>query len=254
MRIPVDALRGSSVSWLIESNGLLTVGMVLLIISFFLLRKSVRPSPTKFASLLSVGVAFFTAGCAVEVYFFAECPVRADKMASTEDILRANQQFFEQQPSEWSAKYPSFLGDGTLLCVVRKYEHLMPWDQDTDYYLMYDLGMDPGAEMLMEKLRNFHKKQYKIVYFAERKLVQVRSDNGGHGDIWIWERKQIDGHDCLYNPDFTFDHLKPVPQCQPTDIMVPPNFVTWNLGGNPMRVPIPKDAAQVCTFKRVFLP
>eukprot|EP01059_Diplonema_ambulator_P034592 TRINITY_DN7841_c0_g1_i1.p1 TRINITY_DN7841_c0_g1~~TRINITY_DN7841_c0_g1_i1.p1 ORF type:complete len:213 (+),score=66.26 TRINITY_DN7841_c0_g1_i1:385-1023(+) len=139
-----------------------------------------------------------------------------------------------------------FLADGTLLCVVRKYKTLMPWDQDTDFYIVYDVDEDPNAEDLVKRLREHHANDLEVVYHPARHLVQVRHASGGHGDMWLWARREIDGVKCINNPDFTYRHLK-IPGCFRYEWVAPTKVINWNVGPESLTVDIPNDTASFLT-------
>eukprot|EP01064_Diplonema_japonicum_P000325 TRINITY_DN10224_c0_g1_i1.p1 TRINITY_DN10224_c0_g1~~TRINITY_DN10224_c0_g1_i1.p1 ORF type:complete len:339 (+),score=51.60 TRINITY_DN10224_c0_g1_i1:64-1017(+) len=245
MRIPVDHLNSEGLSWLVENNVFIGGAAGCLLLAWILAVK--KYSRVRFiAALASLGVGFLVATIAIEHYYASECPIASEKMVATYRILRENTRFWTTQTEEWNNNHPHFLADGTLLVVVRKYKGLMPWDQDTDYYLQYDTEQDPDAAELVKKLRDFHAKDLEVVYHPERHLVQIRHSSGGHGDIWLWSKKDIGGVTCLYNPDFTYQHFK-IPGCNRYEWIVPTKTIDWKVGAESLKVEIPNDTPAFLT-------
>ncbi|KAJ9460912.1 hypothetical protein DIPPA_21749 [Diplonema papillatum] len=242
VHVPVSHVDAAGLSWLLDNN-LLLIGSLLLSVAtaFLCFKMPSRCHPRALAALAAVSAALFVAGLAIEHYNYLECPVGSERREITELILRRNVQFFADQPESWRQAHPSHISDGTLLAFVRKRTSLIVWDQDTDIHFLYDLEQDPGAKELLGKLNERTEPPFAVVYRPERGLIQVTHPCGAHGDIWLLQRKEINGVDCLYNLDYSYANRKPIPGCFGVDISLPTEARTWNLGATPLQVNIPKD-------------
>ena len=135
--------------------------------------------------------------------------------------------------------------DGVALCIVRGYDHLIPWDQDTDILMKYDLVADPEAEDLAKRLKAFFGPDYLITYSSERHLMQVdHPATNAHGDIWLWTEKMVGGTKMLWTPDPGYGKL-PVANCLPHDLIVPPRTVPWKLNGEVMQIAVANNLHEV---------
>eukprot|EP01061_Rhynchopus_euleeides_P007671 TRINITY_DN16737_c0_g1_i1.p1 TRINITY_DN16737_c0_g1~~TRINITY_DN16737_c0_g1_i1.p1 ORF type:complete len:360 (+),score=96.82 TRINITY_DN16737_c0_g1_i1:128-1081(+) len=212
---------------------------------YFLFRRAGKTDPNLVAGISVFATIFAVAYIAIEHYFIAECPVSADRHRNNERILKENIKFLLSQPEEWRNAHAFSIADGTALDFVRKNNKLMPWDQDNDLLLQYDVSTDPEATALMGTLRKHYETipDLHVKFHPERGLVQVAHHSGAHGDIWLWDKREVDGRMCLYNSDFTYGKMTP-PNCIPFENVSPVKLEEWDLGGEVIQVPVMQNLGQ----------
>lgn len=183
----------------------------------------------------------------VEIYFYNLCPLDQGRIGSTKEIFKSHIDFLNDFVSEGTCCPKSSVPceemdyavvEGTLLAVIRDMEDIMPWDQDSDTYLVLPKGMklnDEFYDCLERELKRFHHNEdWNVQSYKERRVIQTQDVvNHGHGDIWLMEYEG-DG-DSLLAPDFTFATL-PVPYRFQARFFVPSKTLTWSHYGS-LRVP-----------------
>eukprot|EP00656_Telonema_subtile_P053648 TRINITY_DN7824_c0_g1_i1.p1 TRINITY_DN7824_c0_g1~~TRINITY_DN7824_c0_g1_i1.p1 ORF type:complete len:353 (-),score=30.90 TRINITY_DN7824_c0_g1_i1:867-1925(-) len=197
-----------------------------------------RPTRNPLIKKAVMHLYYFFQACSVLslLYWWAGCPVSPARFSETAEIFAQNLGFVEQ--SQWAAT--AWAAEGTMLAIIRGGATLNRWDQDSDMWLAVD-GTDGDAalstlkelEAQVVKYQQERGSKYNVRSVPERWLIQVYGPNGGHGDLWLWQRHVHNGHKVLYNPDFTYAGLRfpdgpPGGQRYPEEWILPTSKIDWN--------------------------